>query len=270
MKKLLSAIIVDDEALAREGLLLRLQHNEQIRVIGSFASASEAKLSFPEIKPDVVFLDIEMPGISGLEFAQWIQANDYATRIIFVTAFKEFALEAFEFKAFDYLLKPFADDRLESCVTKLYTDVENCHLAQQQNKLNSLLINKTGDSISTFISQLEHAEPGKLSEAKQTVSFKTGTEWVRIKLESIYWIEAAGDYMCVHTHEGKDIIRKTMKELQTSLCSRNFKRVSRSAIINAEKLTKLTPNSNGEYIALLSSGDRIKVTRKYKNDLLPE
>lgn len=186
------------------------------------------------------------------------------------TAFKEFALDAFEFKAFDYLLKPYADDRLSSCIAKLYADVENCHLAQQQNKLNSLLLNKTGDSLSTFISQLEQAEPGKLSESKHTISFKTGTEWIRIKLTSIYWIEAAGDYMCVHTHEGTHIIRKTMKELQASLCNHTFQRVSRSAIINTETLTKLTPNSNGEYIALLSSGDRVKVTRKYKNDLLPK
>ncbi|MBF7074667.1 response regulator transcription factor [Glaciecola sp. MH2013] len=270
MNNILTSIIVDDEALAREGLLLRLQHNDKIKVLGSFASATEAKLSFDELQPDLIFLDIEMPGISGLQFAQWLKQNKYSTRIVFVTAFKEFALDAFDFEAFDYLLKPYADDRLESCINKLHAENEKQRLAQQQQELNSMLINKTGDSLNTFMANLQHAEPGKLNEVKNHVSFKSGTEWIKLQLASIYWIEAAGDYMCVHTQDGTHIIRKTMKELQEQLCNDIFKRVSRSAIINTELMKKLTPNSNGEYIAQLRSGDNVKVSRKYKNDLLPE
>ena len=269
----LTAIIVDDEALAREGLLLRLKEIDKIAVVGSFASATEAQLSYENLMPDVVFLDIEMPGISGLEFAQWIQSQGYDTRIVFVTAFKEFALNAFDFEAFDYLLKPYAEDRLATCVGKLIIDVTKDNQASEQERLNSLLINKTGNSLSTFMDQLEKAEPGKLSEQKDTISLKSGTQWLKIKLHSINWVEAAGDYMCIHTKDGTHIVRKTMKELQDSLCQASFattfKRASRSAIINTNLLFKLSPNSNGEYIAELSSGDKIKVSRNYKEDILP-
>lgn len=266
--KQITAMIVDDEPLAREGLLLRIQSTSSLKVVCSCASANEAMLSIKELTPDVVFLDIEMPGMSGIDFARWIQQNmNQAPKIVFVTAFREFALDAFDFEAFDYLLKPFADDRFDNCVAKLEKVYSKEALVHEHKKLDQLLVSKTGNNIDKFMHKLEQAAPGKLNEVKDTISLKSGTEWLRVKLDSILWIEAAGDYMCVHTQQGTHIIRKTLKQFQDELDTEIFTRVNRSAIINLSKLTKLTPNSNGEYIALLCSGDNVKVTRKYKLQL---
>ncbi|MDT0627919.1 LytTR family DNA-binding domain-containing protein [Alteromonas sp. W364] len=265
MNQKIKAMIVDDEPLAREGLIMRLQTNEHIDIIASCASANEAKLTIAQLMPDVIFLDIEMPGMSGIDLARWLQANVEGTcKIVFVTAYREFALNAFDFEAFDYLLKPFADERLEACVGRLIKLQQEGELAQKHRELDELVVSKTGNSLNAFMQNLETAVPGRVTEMQKTISLKSGTEWLRVKLDSIFWIEAAGDYMCVHTQEGTHIIRKTLKQFQDELDSMLFKQVNRSAIINTAKLSKLTPNSNGEYMALLSSGDSVKVSRKFK------
>ncbi|MDT0582125.1 LytR/AlgR family response regulator transcription factor [Brumicola blandensis] len=265
MNQKIKAMIVDDEPLAREGLIMRLQTNEHIDIIASCASANEAKLTIAQLMPDVIFLDIEMPGMSGIDLARWLQANVEGTcKIVFVTAYREFALNAFDFEAFDYLLKPFADERLEACVGRLIKLQQEGELAQKHRELDELVVSKTGNSLNAFMQNLETAVPGRVTEMQKTISLKSGTEWLRVKLDSIFWIEAAGDYMCVHTQEGTHIIRKTLKQFQGELDSMLFKQVNRSAIINTAKLSKLTPNSNGEYMALLSSGDSVKVSRKFK------
>lgn len=268
MTNTITAMIVDDEPLAREGLLMRLQATNIVTVICSCASADEAKLAIAKFTPEVIFLDIEMPGMSGIEFAQWLQINmEGQCKVIFVTAFREFALSAFEFEAFDYLLKPFAEDRFEACISKLVKARGEHEAAQKHHELDELLVSKTGYSLGKFMKKLEVAEPGKLNQAYKTISLKSGTQWLRIEVDSIFWIEAAGDYMCLHTQEGTQIIRKTLKQLEDELDESQFLRVSRSAIVNVDKLVKLTPNSNGEYIATLASGDSVKVSRKYKFQL---
>ncbi|MGJ8682330.1 LytR/AlgR family response regulator transcription factor [Paraglaciecola sp.] len=261
----LSAIVVDDEPLAREGLLLRLENDTRFNVVAECASGNEAFTAIKTYQPDIAFLDIEMPGSTGLELAEKLAASDIPTpKIVFVTAFKEFALNAFEFQAFDYLLKPFSDERLASCLEKLIESFSTLDLAKQHKKLDELLNRKTGNSIDGFMQNLEVSQSASMAELQQTISMKSGSQWLRIKLDNIVWIEAAGDYMCVHTIDGTHIIRKTLKQLEQELNAALFPRVNRGAIINLSKLTKLTPNSNGEYVADLESGDTVKVTRKYK------
>lgn len=265
MKTQLNVIIVDDEPLAREGLGLRLANDVRFKVVAKYPSATQALQAIKEFQPDVVFLDIEMPGLSGLELAEkLILLDTHQPKVVFVTAFREFALNAFESQASDYLLKPFSDQRLAACLDKLVDSFLTSGLAQQHQKLDQLLNRKTGNSISGFMRNLDVTPCGSLSELQQTVSMKSGSEWIRVKLEHIVWIEAAGDYMCVHTNDGTHIIRKTLKQLEQELDASLFPRVNRSAMINLNRLTKLTPNSNGEYIAQLNTGDSIKVSRKYK------
>jgi len=266
MNKKLSVIIIDDESLARKGLMLRLEKKPNFEVIAQCASADLALSVIGELKPDIAFLDIEMPGMSGIELAQHLATSDSPTpKIVFVTAYREFALNAFEFQAFDYLLKPFSDERLNACLIKLADAFGEKEVMLQHQKLDSLLNSTTGDSINGFIQNLESSTAAPLSNLQQTISLKSGFEWLRVKLDHILWIEAAGDYMCVHTLEGTHIIRKTLKQFEDELNSFLFVRLSRSAIVNVNKIVKLKPNSNGEYLALLSSGDEVKVSRKYKN-----
>jgi two-component system LytT family response regulator len=266
--KSISVIIVDDELLAREGLLLRLKERQDIRVLALCKSANEALFAIEQSQPDVIFLDVEMPGLSGLELARQLQQDlPLAPKIVFVTAFREFALTAFDFEAFDYLLKPFSSARLDACLSKLQDSLSQDQTLRQHQKLDELLNRKTGSSIDGFMHNLEVSSQVSLRELQQTISVKSGSEWLRIKLDSILWIEAAGDYMCVHTLEGNHIIRKTLKQFEEELDSKHFPRVNRSAIVNMSKLIKLSPNSNGEYIAQLSTGDQVKVSRKYKFQL---
>jgi two-component system, LytTR family, response regulator len=263
--QVITAIVVDDEALAREGLLMRLDAYADIHVLASCASGEEAYSCIRDTLPDVIFLDIEMPNLNGLQLIETMQQEKLPLPlVVFVTAFKEFALQAFEFQAFDYLLKPFSDDRLESCLCKVRNAFAQNHAYQQKSKLERLLGQKTGRSLDGFIQTLEQSSNTNMHSLQQTISLKSGNEWLRIALDGILWIEAAGDYMCVHTKEGTHIIRKTLKQFEQELDSECFPRVNRSVIVNLSKVTKLTPNSNGEYVAALCSGDEVKVGRKYK------
>jgi two-component system LytT family response regulator len=265
MSRQLTAIVVDDERLAREGLMLRLNDDARFDVVAQCPSAHHALDAIQQFQPDIAFVDIEMPGLSGIELAELLSKNTTPVpKVVFVTAFREFALNAFEFQAFDYLLKPFSDDRLASCLSKLADSFFDSDVVLQHLKLDELLSRKTGNSINGFIRNLEVTSGGSMSELQRTVSMKSGSEWIRVRLDDISWIEAAGDYMCVHTLEGTHIIRKTLKQFEQELDPNLFPRVNRSAMINLSKLKRLTPNSNGEYVAQLTSGDSVKVSRKYK------
>ncbi len=265
MSRQLTAIIVDDESLAREGLRLRLSSDTRIAVVAQCPSAQHALDAIQQFQPDVAFVDIEMPGITGLELAAQLETlTATPPQVVFVTGFKEFALNAFEFQAFDYLLKPISESRLARCLTKLTHALENQSLLQQHKKLNELLSQKTGNSINGFLHSLESSNGASLHELRQTLSLKCGNEWLRVKLANITWIEAAGDYMCVHTQDGTHIIRKTLKQFEQELNPQLFARVSRSAMINISQLEKLSPNANGEYLATLGCGETVKVSRKYK------
>lgn len=261
----ISAIIIDDEPLAREGLLLRIQDVDDFVVIAQCADGTEALQVVAQNHPDVVFVDIEMPGLNGLELVERLQTvMPIMPKVVFVTAFREFALDAFEYQAFDYLLKPFTEERLQSCLAKLRHAQKEQLVFQQHDKLDELLCRKTGKSLDGFLDSLERSSQGGIEELQQTISLKSGHEWLRVKLDAILWIEAAGDYMCVHTNDGTHIIRKTLKQFEQELNSQYFPRISRSAIVNFSKVVRLTPNSNGEYIARLNSGDEVKVSRNFK------
>ena len=261
----ISAIIVDDEALAREGLSVRMQEIADFKVVAKCANGIEALKAIVEQQPHVIFVDIEMPGLTGMELVEALQKESIPLpRIVFVTAFKDFALEAFDFQAFDYLLKPVSEDRFISCLDKLRCAHQEQYAFDQQGKLDQLLTRKTGKSLDGFLHTLEQSRYGAMEELQQTISLKSGNDWLRIELDSILWIEAAGDYMCVHTGEGTHIIRKTLKQFEQELDNSRFPRINRSAIVNLTKVVKLSPNSNGEYIALLDTGDKVKVSRKYK------
>lgn len=263
-----SALVVDDEPLAREGLALRLAEYENITVLGCCNNANQAYDALSVKQPDVIFLDIEMPGKTGLELAEQLRLEGNPATIVFVTAFREFAVNAFDFQASDYLLKPFSDERLKECIEKLSSARQVTQVVRKHEKLGRLLSRKTGNSIDSFIHSLEVSNElsstHELSELQQVISLKSGSVWIRVKLDDIVWIEAAGDYMCVHTTSDTHIIRKTLKQFEQELDSVHFPRVSRSAIINIAKLSTLTPNSNGEYVALLSNDIQVKVGRKYK------
>jgi two-component system LytT family response regulator len=268
----ISVIIVDDEPLARQGLALRLNQFDEFVLIAQCADGEEALDAINQHHPDVVFVDIEMPRMNGIELAKclherFLDTPEKLPKIVFVTAFKEFALDAFEFQAFDYLLKPISDDRVTSCLNNLKNELQEAKTLALHQQLDSLITQKTGDSISGFIRRLEDVDYQGVSDLAQQITLKSGSDIIRIESDSLFWIEAAGDYMCVHTREGTQIIRKTLNQFEQELNPNIFARVSRSVILNISKIVKLSPNSNGEYLATLCSGDEAKVSRNYKEAL---
>lgn len=264
----ISAIIIDDEPLAREGLNIRMRSAKDFVVIGQCANGKEAFSRIMASPPDVIFVDVEMPGLNGIELVEALHKQRIELPIIvFVTAFKEFALDAFEQHAFDYLLKPYSDDRLQSCLEKLRDAYQEKHALNKQRRLDHLLSYKTGKSLDGFIQTLEHSAQTSIADLQQTMSIKSGSEWLRLKLDTINLVEAAGDYLCIYTDESNHIVRKTLKQLETELDANWFVRVNRSVIVNRQKIVKLTPNSNGEYYAHMAEGQTIKVSRRYKYKL---
>ncbi|WP_395339326.1 LytR/AlgR family response regulator transcription factor [Ningiella sp. W23] len=274
----ITALIVDDEPLAREGLLRLVCQHDRFVVTQQCSDGQQALDAIETLKPDVVFLDIEMPIMNGIELAADLHQSSkhshtpvdgqaHIPKIVFVTAFREYALDAFEFQASDYLLKPFSQARVNQCLNNLVQLIDVETKLNLQGKLDQLISRKTGESLDGFVKRLESSRYRGIADLHNVITMKSGNDYLRIPINSLLWIEAAGDYMCVHTLEGTHIIRKTLKQFEQELSGEHFTRINRSAIVNVSKISKLSPNSNGEYIAILSSGDELKVTRSYKQNL---
>jgi two-component system LytT family response regulator len=266
MSEVIKAVVVDDEPLARQGLQLRLEEYPDIEVVEQAHDGLDALQVILSYQPDVIFVDIEMPRLNGFDLIEALQEQcSTLPYIIFITAYDDFACQAYEKSATDYLLKPVSNERLSVCIDKIKAKIKEANELQRCAYLETLLQRKTGHSLNHFIESLE--QQSNTAKESGVLSVKSGTEWLRVKLDNIHWIEAAGDYMCLHTSDGQLIIRKTLKALEQQLNKKLFPRVNRSAIVNADKVTKLTPNSNGEYIAQLSTGDKVKVGRKYRSNV---
>ena len=255
-------MIVDDEPLAREGLRLRLEQMDGVEVLGECKNGREALNAIVELAPDVVFLDIQMPGMSGFEVIRNIQQDDMPL-IIFVTAFDEYAVEAFDMHAVDYLLKPLDDDRLKASVERARQ-----HFAQQgaisdKQRLLELVISITGKS-EAAIEQMADST-GSTPTHVSRIAIKDGGETTLVQTRDIYWVDAAGDYMCIHTDDETHIMRITMNDLEQQLDPTVFQRIHRSTIVNLEKVVKVCSHMNGEFHLVLSNGNSVKMSRSYKD-----
>nr|WP_026318040.1 LytTR family DNA-binding domain-containing protein [Algicola sagamiensis] len=260
LDKRIQVIIVDDEPLARKGLALRLAEFPEIEIVGQAANGREAIEKVEQLKPDAVFLDIQMPGLSGFEVVQrLIEKDDNLPNIIFVTAFDQYAIKAFEVHALDYLLKPLREERIAESIEKLKLQIELKKQEQENQKLSAL------------VSQLSSSQQEDAIEAPQpsyahSIIVREGQDILKIQTEDILWIDAAGDYMCIHTEDGQThIVRKTMKELEQSLCPETFLRVHRSSIVNAKFVKKLRSADAGDYYLVLQNDNEVKVSRSYRD-----
>lgn len=261
MSENLTAIIVDDESLARKGLRLRLEKISGIEVVAECSNGREALASVAELDPDVMFLDIQMPGMTGFDVVSNLQ-EDGMPLVIFVTAYDEYAIKAFDVQAVDYLLKPIEADRLEEAVDRARSHIEQGGAVTGKQRLLELIISITGKSESS-IGQLlkDHtgvkSYPGKLA-------IKDGSETTLVEMADIDWVDAAGDYMCVHANDQTHVMRITMKELEDQLDPAIFQRVHRSTIVNLDRVTKVCSHMNGEFHLILNNGSSIKMSRSYK------
>jgi len=257
----LRAIIVDDEPLARRGLKLRLESFDEVDIIHECQNGREALLAVTEMQPDLLFLDIQMPGMTGFDVVSKLQ-QDNMPLIIFVTAYDEYAIEAFDVHAVDYLLKPIDDERLRDAITRAGQHHQLKDAVTDKQRLLELVISITGKSEGA-VAQLMKDHSGVKSYPDK-LAIKDGAETTLVEMKDIDWVDAAGDYMCLHANNETHVMRITMKQLEDKLDPAIFQRVHRSTIVNLDRVAKVCSHMNGEYYLELDNGNAVKMSRSYK------
>ena len=226
-------IVVDDEPLARSNISILLRADPQIEIVGECGSGAEALEKIRSAGPDLVFLDVQMPECDGFDVLELL-GKDVPPAIVFVTAYDQYALRAFEAGALDYLLKPFDNSRFGRALERAKEKIFRAH--GNPKKLERLAIKGIGQ-----------------------VAF--------VKVSEIDWIEAADYYACLHVGAKTHLLRRSMAELEVELDSAIFCRVHRSTIVNLERVRGLKLSEDGEYDVLLESGARLRLSRRYRKQL---
>jgi two-component system, LytTR family, response regulator len=226
-------LIVDDEPLARTNLRVLLVRHPHIEIVGEPESGLEALEAIRRTKPHLVFLDVQMPECDGFDVLE-ILGGDVPPAVIFVTAYDQYAVRAFEAGALDYLLKPFDDDRFERALRRAEDKIRN-HRAT--------------------------------SHVAERLTVKNAGQILFLKTAEIDWIEAADYYACLHVGARTHLLRRSMSELEKDLDPSVFCRIHRSAIVNLARVRALQPNRDGDYEALLYNGSVLPVSRRYRRQL---
>ena len=255
-------ILVDDESLAIQGLTLRLQAHEDVEIIETCQNGREAIRAIKTHKPDLVFLDIQMPGFDGFSVVSGTMDIE-PPLFVFVTAYSDHAIKAFEAQAVDYLMKPVDEQRLADALERVRQRLADKKQVQEAERLRNVLAEIAPDAMTSFAPDDE--ETIAASRYEKLINIKDRGQIFRVDVDSIERIDAAGDYMCIYTADNSLILRETMKDLEKRLDPRNFQRVHRSTIVNLSQVRQVKPHTNGECFLILESGAQVKVSRSYRD-----
>jgi two-component system LytT family response regulator len=254
-------ILVDDEPLATQGLMLRLEKHEDVEIVETCLNGREAIRAIKTHKPDLVFLDIQMPGFDGFSVIQGLMEVE-PPLFVFVTAYSDHALRGFETGAIDYLMKPVDEDRLADTLERARQRLNERRGAEEAGKLKEVLAEVAPGAA-------DHIEAGDdglaSSRYEKLINIKDRGQIFRVDVDSIEVVEAAGDYMCIKTGDNTLVLRETMKDLEKRLDPRRFQRVHRSCIVNLDLVRQVKPHTNGECFLVLDSGSQVKVSRSYRD-----
>lgn len=254
-------ILVDDEPLAIQGLQLRLEPHDDVEIVETCTNGREAIRAVKTHKPDLVFLDIQMPGFDGFSVVQGLLDVD-PPLFVFVTAYSDHAIRAFEAQAVDYLMKPVEEDRLADTLARVRERLAEKNNAEEIAKLKEVLAEVAPEAAEDLAAEGD-APPA--SRYEKLINIKDRGQIFRVDVESIERIDAAGDYMCIYTGDNTLILRETMKDLEKRLDPRTFQRVHRSTIVNLDLVRQVKPHTNGECFLVLDSGAQVKVSRSYRD-----
>lgn len=243
-------LIVDDEPLARERVKNLVLQQPDLELVGECGDGEEALEAIHRHKPDLVFLDIQMPGMDGFELVSALD-SDVLPAIIFVTAYDQFAIKAFEVHAIDYLLKPFDDDRFAAAL-------ERARLWRQR----SVPGEEWGAKLQALLADVR---PSVRSVNRLAV--KSGGRVLLLRVKDIDWVEAADNYVSLHVGDEAHLLRETMGSLEKRLPAEQFIRISRSTIVNLDRVQELQPLFHGEYAVILRDGVKVTLSRSYRDKL---
>jgi len=254
-------ILVDDEPLATKGLALRLEAHEDVEVVATCQNGREAIRAIKTHKPDLVFLDIQMPGFDGFSVVQGLMEVE-PPLFVFVTAFSDYALKAFDAHAVDYLMKPVEEDRLAATLDRVRMRLSEKRATEEASRLKEVLAEVAPDTAADLA---DASESPAASRYEKLINIKDRGQIFRVDVDAIERIDAAGDYMCIYTEDNTLILRETMKDLEKRLDPRRFQRVHRSTIVNLDLVKQVKPHTNGECFLVLGSGAQVKVSRSYRD-----
>ena len=243
--------IVDDEDLARRGICARLRRHDNVDIVAECGNGRQAIAAIRRHTPDVVFLDVQMPGKSGFDVIEEV-GWDAFPYVIFVTAHDKYAIRAFEINALDYLLKPIDDERFDQAFQRAREAMARDRGCELGERLASLM-----------------GEMGTRSPTAQTerIVVRSGGRILFVRIADIDWVEAAGDYVILHAGKKSWLLRETIAAMEQKLQSSGFVRVHRSAIVNTERIVEMHALDNGEYRLLLRIGTELKLSRTHRHQL---
>ena len=244
------AILVDDEPLAREKVRTFLEDELDIEVIAECRDGREAVEKIDSEKPDLVFLDVQMPEMDGFEVLENLEEEAIPT-VVFTTAFDQYALKAFDVHAVDYLLKPFDRERFKEAVDRARQSIQRQQSGDVREQLMALL-KDVGKERSTYPERLVIKSSGRV---------------VFLKAEEIDWVDAAGNYVRLHAGKESHMLRETMGRLEQRLDPELFIRIHRSTIVNVERIKELQQQFHGDYLVVLHNGQRLTLSRSYRDKI---
>jgi two-component system, LytTR family, response regulator len=242
-------LIVDDELLARERMRQLLLQEPEIEIVGECSNGREAVLAIQKERSDLIFLDVQMPELDGFGVLQEIATGPMPV-VVFVTAHDKFALRAFEFHAVDYLLKPFDRGRFQAALHRALEQVKHRQGGALDERLSNLL-----------------AELKSPPKSPERLAVKSGGRVVLVKIDDIDWIEAADNYVDLHVGKQSHLLREKLSTLEARLAPEKFVRISRSTIVNVERIKELQSLFRGAYTVILQNGERLTLSRSYRDKL---
>jgi two-component system, LytTR family, response regulator len=240
----LCVLVVDDEPLVREGVRALLEHESDVRLIAEARDGEEALERIRELRPDLVLLDVQMPGMDGFAVVAALEPEERPA-VVFVTAYSEYAIRAFDMHAVDYLLKPFDAERFATALRRARERMA----AGNVDRLEELL-----------------AALGPARTYPERLLLKHQGRVVVVLADDIDWVEAADNYIKIHARTGRYMVREPLKQMEAKLDPDRFARAHRSAIVNLSRVRSLDPLSTGENVITLTSGTRLTLSRGYRDD----
>ena len=248
-------IIVDDEELARRGLRALSQRCEDLELICECRNGREAVEAIHRHRPDLVFLDVQMPGKTGFDVISAL-ADGQRPHVVFVTAYDEFALRAFEVHALDYLLKPVNEERFDAAVARVREAMSHA--------MDSAMVQR----VRQVAEDLQLVPVPSMAVAVDRLPIKANDGRIMVvRALDIDWIEADGDYVSIHAKDKTWLIRETIAAMELRLALSGFVRLHRSTLVNVERVKELRPRDKGEYTVVLNDGTELKLTRNYRASL---